>query len=392
MRTTTQHRISLALTQSIQFMAQVLALIAAAFVVSWLVMAEQCRMQVRTPAFTIDGPSPAAQTTANMPQARNVVYYNSVFMQWLYMAFNKLMLCKSQPLPEKSGMTVRNYMSNTLGPDLTQQTQGTIGSPESISVNWQDITVGQWANYTNLSDFGQATSISNDLVEYQKILAYQLGWTIDDLIMMLLDYLRTLDSRTSLQDATTVPYHFTKSMIEQMPGSLAGADVLPMEGGFYNGSVHNFFTSDLLLDNSNNSVMDIWKHTEAGQMRLMELAGGDDGEKTVRIMELNGAHWRPSNNQSTYANWQGSGETAIATYLCGYEAMLNIEFSNSRHTKADPKWQNLNVWQGPYTEHTAFDPNGLIYGGAGYNFIGGWGPPPNQNSRARIAYAVPQTS
>src|ERR1700678_1151476 len=37
-----------------------------------------------------EGPSPAAQTSANMPQARLTIHYNRVFMQWLYMYLNKL--------------------------------------------------------------------------------------------------------------------------------------------------------------------------------------------------------------------------------------------------------------------------------------------------------------
>jgi hypothetical protein len=391
MRTQTQHRITMWAAKALYIVFQVLAMAGATLMVALSNVQAQCRQQVYSPALG-DGPSPAAQTSANMPQARNVVYYNSVFMQWLYINFNKLMLCKMQPLPEKSGQTVRNYMSNTLAPDLVQQTEGTIGPPEQISVNFKDITVGQWANYTNLSDFAYMTSISNDLVEYQKILAYQLGYTIDDLVMMVFDYLRTLDARTSNQDSTQAPYYFSKSIIEQMPASLAGANVLPMDSGFFNGSIHNFFIGDLWLDSSNNSLVDIWKHTEAGQMRLVELSDSDKGQGSVRIMELAGARWRPSNNQTQTANWQGSGQTGLSTYLAGNEAVIAIEFPNARHTKVDPRWQNLNVWQGPYTERTAYDPNGLIYGGAGYNCITGFGLPPDINSRARIAIAVPQTS
>src|SRR5215472_12333614 len=135
-----------------------------------------------------DGPSPAAQTTANMPQARLTIHYNRVFMQWLYMFLNKLLLVTHMDLPEKSGMTFRNFMAVPLPADLTQQLEGTINSPESIAVNFRDIVVGQWANYNNISDLAFMTSISNDLEENRKIMAYQLGLTVDDLVMYMFDY------------------------------------------------------------------------------------------------------------------------------------------------------------------------------------------------------------
>jgi hypothetical protein len=347
----------------------------------------------RMPMFT-DGPSPAAQTSANMPQARLTIHYNRVFMQWLYMQLNKLLLCTHMDLPEKSGQTFRNFMSVPLGADTQQQTEGTIGSPEAINVNFRDIVVGQWANYNNISDLAFMTSISNDLEENRRIMAYQLGTTVDDLVMYMFDYLRTYDTRTDNQDSLTAPYAFTKSIIEQMPASLSGATVPPMMSGTYNGSIHPFFVGDLQLDNSNNSVVDIWKHTDAGQLKLEALTDADEGQGSTKILELFGGRWRQSTNQTTYAAWQGGSASGVSTYLAGLNAIIFINFPNKRHTKIDPKWQNMNLWAGEYTAKTAYDPNGLIMAGTGYNCVLGVGLPPDPaaTSRARIAVAVPQTT
>ncbi len=339
-----------------------------------------------------DGPSPAAQTSGNMPQARLTIHYNRVFMKWLYMNLNKLLMVTHMTLPEKSGQTFRNFMSIPLGADLQQQTEGTIGSPEQINVNFRDIVVGQWANYNNISDLAFMTSISNDLEENRRVMAYQLGQTIDDLVMYMFDYLRTWDSRTSNQDSTSAPYPFTKNIIEQMPASLSGATVRPMASGFYNGSIHPFFVGDLSLDNSNNSVVDIWKHTDAGQVKLEALTDENEGEAPTRILELMGCHWRQSTNQTQTANYLSSGTTAVSTYLAGADAIVFVDFPNKRHTKVDSKWQNMSLWAGQYSERTAFDPNGLIMAGTGYNCVLGVGLPPDATSRARIAMAVPQTT
>ena len=336
------------------------------------------------------GATAAAQTSANMPQARLTVYYNRVFMQWLFAKTN-LLMCTHMDLPEKSGQTWRNFMSIPLGPDITQQTEGTPGPPEQINVNFKDIVVGQWANFNTISDFAALTSISDDLVENRRIMAYQLALTIDDLIMYQMDYLRTMDTRTANQDATTTPYAFTKNIIEQMPGSLEGAEVPQMKDGFYNGSIHPFFVSDLMLDDSNNSIVDIWKHTDAGQLKLEPL-DGDDGEAPVRTLELFGCHWRKSTNQTQTANWQGSGETGISTYLAGMDGMVFIQFPHGKLTKPGHKWQNLDLWAEKFTARTAYDANQLIQAGTGYNCVLGIGPPPDVTSRMRIAIAVPMTT
>ena len=394
MRRETQIKLSYGLMHYVlRPILQVIAAVGGAIAVTASMTMQQAAMAAHAAVFT-DGPSPAAQTSANMPQARLTIHYNRVFMQWLYMFLNKLLLCTHMDLPEKSGQTFRNFMSIPLGADTTQQTEGTLGSPEQINVNFRDIVVGQWANYNNISDLAFMTSISNDLEENRRIMAYQLGQTVDDLVMYMFDYLRTFDTRTANQDSLVAPYSFGKNIIEQIPASLSGATVPPMSSETYNGSIHPFFVGDLQLDNSNNSVVDIWKHTDAGQLKLEELTQADEGQGSTKILELFGARWRQSTNQTQYANWQGGGTTGVSTYCAGKNAIIFINFPNKRHTKIDPRWENMNLWAGEYTAKTAYDPNGLIMAGTGYNCVLGVGLPPDPaaTSRARIAVAVPQTS
>jgi len=378
--------------QLVWFAMMLVAAVLAIFSASCATLVNAATVASHTPTLT-DGPSPAAQTTANMPQARLTIHYNRVFMKWLYANLNKLLMVTHMDLPEKSGQTFRNFMSIPLPADVVQQTEGTIGPPEQISVDFNDIVVGQWANYNNISDLAFMTSISNDLDENRRIMAYQLGLTIDDLINAMMDYLRTWDTRTANQDATVTPYAFTKNIIEQMPGSLSGATVPAMKDGYYNGSIHPFFVSDMAIDDSNNSVVDIWKHTEAGQLKLEGLTDpGGDGMAPTKVIELFGCHWRQSTNQAQVTNWEGSGLTAIYTYLAGMDGTVFVNFPNKRHTAIDPRWENMNLWAGEYRDRTAYDPNGLIMGGTGYNCVLGVGLPPDATSRMRIAGAVPQTT
>lgn len=339
-----------------------------------------------------DGASPAAMQTGNMPQAGLTVHYNKMFMKWLAQKLNKLQLCTRMTMPEKSGLTFRNFMLAPIGPNLTQQTQGTIGSPITITCNFRDIVMGQWADYTNFSDLTFLTSISDDLLNYRKMMAYRLAQTIDTLIMVNLDYLRTLDANTANQDSTVGPlYAFTKQIIEQMPASLLGQSVRPMETGYFYGSIHPFFVGDMIaLDNTNNSIVDILKHTEEGQLKLEELMDDDDGGD-IKVLELQGTRWLRSTNQTQTANWQGSGLTALSTYLAGEDAMIFVNLPSAKHTDPHPKWENMDLWAGEYAR-SSYDPAGVIAAGTAYNTILGIGPSPDNTSRARIAKAVPQTT
>lgn len=345
-------------------------------------------------AVVSDGASPTSQQTGNMPQAGLTVSYNRQFMKWLALNLFMFRMCTDQKQPAHDGITKRNFMLQPAGAQLVPQTQGTIGNPLYIQCLFRDIQLGQWANYINFSDFVFMTSISDDLMNYRKMLGYILGQTYDDLIMVNFDYLRTLDANTANQDSTIGPlYAFTKQIIEQMPASLSQAKVRPMpQAGRYIGKIMPAFIGDMTaLDNTNNSIIDMLKHTGEGMTKLEALTDEDEGEKSVGILRLFGADWFPSTNCTSYPNWQGSGLTAFSTYLAGEDAMIRVTLESPRHTNPGVKWENLDLWAGEYAR-SSYDGAGVIAAGTSYNMISGIGPSPDNTSRARIANAVPQTT
>lgn len=337
-----------------------------------------------------DGASPASMNSGNMPQSSIVNYYNRVFMDFLAPNLVGMRQCTRMTMPEHSGQTFVNFMMQPLGPNTVQQLEGTVGSPITASVNFKGITLGQWADFMNFSDRAFLTSISDDLVNYRRNMALRLGLTLDNLIQANFDYLRVLDSRTGNQDATVAPYKFDKAMLEQMPASLLGANVKPFPGGYFYGKVHPFFIGDAMIDTGNNSIVDIWKHTNDGQAKLEELTQTEDGGN-IPVFELAGARWMSSTTVSQIPNYLGSGQTALATYLAGQDAMIFVNLPREGTSLGDGKWQNISLWAGEY-QRSAFDPAGVIKAGTSYNVILGIGVPPDTISRARIAYAVPQTT
>jgi hypothetical protein len=345
-----------------------------------------------------DGISPTSMLSGNTPQAALTTHYNKNFIENLKARTVMLRMCTRFPMPPHAGQVFRNFLIQPLTANTTQQTEGTVGSGISVSINYQDYQLGQWADFLNISDKAFITSISDDLVNYEREMAYRLALTIDDLVMAYFDYLRTLDAKTANQDVLTGNYQMTKQQVEQVPFSLEGQNVLPMDMGYYYGKIHPFFVGDLLaLDNSNNSIVDILKHTPEGLLKLEELPDGPEGDE-VKYIELCGARWMRSTNCTQTTGSQSpvalaSGLTAVRTYIAGKDAMVAIKLDRPDRTQIDDgNAKNMTLWRGEYTKGSAVDPAGVIAAGISYNVILAFGVPPDTTSRARCFDAVPQTT
>lgn len=339
------------------------------------------------------GVSPTSMQSAQLPQASLSTFYNRKFLENLKAKLVMLRMCTRMPMPVNSGQVFRNFMWPVFPPNVVQQTEGTVGNGISMTANFQDYLLGQWADFLNISDKAYVTSISDDMVALRREMAYRLALSIDDLVMVNFDYLRTLDAKTANQDATVGPFKFVTAMIEQAPFSLAGQNVSTMEGGYWAGKIHPFFVGDLIaLDATNNSIVDIMKHTPQGLMKLEELPTGNNGDE-VRVIELLGCRWMPSTNCTQTTNYRSGGTTALRTYLAGQDAMIAIKLSRPDRTDVDDgQPQNMTLWMGTYSPGQVADPSGVIGAGTSYNAILAFGPPPDVVSRARCWDAVPQTT
>lgn len=350
--------------------------------------AEQSRF-----AYCNEGISPTSMQSGNMPQAELTVMYNRNFMENLKKKLVMMRLTTRETMPVKSGQVYRNFMWPTFGPNTTYQTEGTIGTGIEITANFRDYQLGQLADYLNISDKAMVTSISNDLLSLRREMAYRLGLSLDKLVMANFDYLRVLDPNTKVLDATAAAPNFTKQMIEQAPFSLLGQDVPAMEGGSFCGAIHPFFVGDMIaLDNTNNSIVDILKHTPEGQLKLEELPNGSEGDE-VKVIELLGCKWMMTTDVTPTANWLNTGKTALRTYLAGKDANISIKLDRPDRTNVgDGQYQNMTLWAGEYKLGNVADPAGVVGGGTSYNCIVAFGPPPDEVSRARCWDAVPQTT
>jgi hypothetical protein len=121
--------------------------------------------QARGLAFN-DGISPTSMNSGNTPQAALSTHYNRTFMENLKAKTNKLRLTTRFDMPMKAGQIFRNFMIQPLTANTSQQAEGTVGSGITVTTNFQDYLLGQWADFLNIGDKSFVTSISDDLVNY----------------------------------------------------------------------------------------------------------------------------------------------------------------------------------------------------------------------------------
>jgi N4-gp56 family major capsid protein len=285
-------------------------------------------------------------------------------------------------------------MYTALPANVTPATEGAIGSGISVSTLYTDYTLGQWGDFVNFSQFLLLTTIDPMVENVEKELAYRCGRSIQKLTLAQADFARTIDATVGAQDATSGTQLMNRNTGTQAAGSMTGRDVKPLEGGNRFGClIHPWLITDMMVDNTNNSFVDIMKHTPEGQMALKELPAGTGESEEANVISMGGITYLPTTQLTTTANYLTTGKTAIRTYMVGEDGLIAVRITNPDRTDiGDGDHRNLQLWRGKYAQGTAFDPTGQIGGGTSYLVTGTWGLPPDPIQRLRAYDFVPQNT
>jgi hypothetical protein len=344
--------------------------------------------QTRLPVFNI-GASPASMNVSNLPQSQ-VIFYDKNFVKNLKANTCFVRTCSRRELPENSGNQLRLFMYQTLGANIAQTSEGTVGSGIVVSVVNNTATIGQYADYVNLSDLSLMTSIDPALENIQRELAYRLGLSLSTLVRNTADGASAIDSSVSAGSlAYNVP--FTKSNITSAVQSLAGRNVAPFDRGRMTGVIHPFIVGDALNDTSNNSLTDVLKRTVEGQEKLMELPSPDGDQ--VPVLEWAGVSFHQSTMVTQTLNYQAqAGKTALRTYIMGEDALIAISLGKREGAMiGNGDWRNLKLWMYKAQEPSGYDPSRVIGGWTSYNTKFVTTLPPDTVQRLRIIDAVAAT-
>src|ERR1035441_4113606 len=262
--------------------------------------------------------SPAGNQLSNLPQS-TVKFYDKKFRENLKAQTPFVACAERLDLPQKSGNQYEMFMYVPLAANTNQTTEGTVGSSLSVSVLTTTATIGEYADYANFSSLSLATSIDSTVENVAKEMSYRLGESLSALVRATADGANSIDSSVLVQLAATSTSSFTALSLSQIRNSvqsLAGRAVRPFDEAskLFAGVIHPFALGDVLADNSNDSPLDILKHTPVGQASMDELVSVDLTE-TIEL-PASGVQFFQTNLVTTSNNYKSvAGLVALRTYI-----------------------------------------------------------------------------
>jgi hypothetical protein len=334
------------------------------------------------------GISPTSNLTTNLPQS-TVTSFDKVFIENLKAETPWVRCCSRRTLDENSGNKLVLFMYQNLPAPASppvQAPEGTIGTGLTVSVVQNTSTIGNYADYANISTYALQTAIDPALEALGVQMAYRFAQVINLILQLTADGANAIDplvGHLSKVGSAVV----TTTDITAAAQSLQGVNALAFENGNYTGVVHPFTIGDVLTDKTNNSLVDVVKRTAEGAERLKELPA-PDGDN-VTILEWGGVRFHQSTLVKQTANYSGTTQTALRTYIVGKDGLIGISFGAKENTQVgDGDWRNIQVWVRRLTEPSGFDPSRMIGGFASYNGMYTATLPPDPVQRLRYIDAV----
>ena len=332
------------------------------------------------------GVSPASNLTSNLPQSV-VTQFDKVFIENLKGSTPWVRATSRRSLDENSGNKLVLFMySNLPAPPLTQAPEGTIATGLTVSVVQNTSTIGNYADYANISTYALQTAIDPALEALGVQMAYRLAQLINIIVQNTADGANAIDPLVGhLSKVGNAPLVTTD--ITTAVQSLQGVNALPFEDGRYFGITHPFSAGDFLVDKNNNSLVDTLKRTAQGNERLKELPS-PDGD-AIPVIDWGGATFFQSTFVHQTPNYSGTTQTGFRTYVVGRDGVIGVSFGAKENTQiGDGNWRNLNVWVRRLTEPSGYDPSRMIGGFASYNTMYTATLPPDPVQRIRYMDAV----
>jgi hypothetical protein len=216
--------------------------------------------------------------------------------------------------------------------------EGTVPTGIAASVGTTTATIGEYADYANFSSLSLATAIDPVVENVGRELSYRLGQSLSAIVRAVIDGANSIDASVSTYlGASTLALANIRTAVH----SLAGRAVLPFNEAeaLFAGVIHPFVVGDLLNDSSNNSAIDVLKHTVPGTQRMDDLVSTD--LKDTLEFPATGVAFFQSNLVTLNAGGAGGGST-YRTYIMGKDGVIAIRLGGRGDTAIDDgQWRNI---------------------------------------------------
>jgi hypothetical protein len=174
---------------------------------------------------------------------------------------------------------------------------------------------------------------------------------------------------------------------------MAGRSIKPFNKAkqLFRGVIHPFALGDVAADNSNNSPIDILKHTTEGLDWMEELVS----TQLDRVVEIptSGVEFYQSNLVTQTVNYNPgggavSGLTALSTYIFGQDGVFRVRLAGPNDTSyGEGLWEGIMCKTFKNVSPTQADPLGQVPAWCSYliHFTAGASPDPTQRLRVIMA-------
>lgn len=302
--------------------------------------------------------SAAANHTTASPGLAHLfqVYYKKKGLDRLQKKFVFRDACMDDVLPKQVGRTVQFYRYNNLGTVTTNTTEGTVGSPISVSSRVVTATVSQYTSFITVSDLLLDTGPDPMVQNASELLGYQGGYTVDTITRNIIDAEATQAQSTSPGQAP-LSTNFRVADLRNARTQLQSNDVEPFEDGNFLAYASPFTTFDLVNDPAAGGLADIFKYTQPGKTPLVSYE--DRGQVTT----VAGCKLIESTNVKSW------GSSVYRVYVFGKGGVGAVDLEGRGPNKvSDPSRQRfkINVTKGG---PQIADPEGVIGAAVSYNFV-----------------------
>jgi hypothetical protein len=332
---------------------------------------------------------------SNLPQSQ-ATYFDRDFIQNLKQLTPYYRCIERRELPPQSGQNHRLYMYQAglgIAFSTAQASEGTVVAGKAPAVSTDSAVIGQYADYVNVSDYALETAIDPCVENLEKEMCYRLAGTISLLIRNQSDGANAIDTSVYTPKASGSP--LTRPDLTAATQELRQRSVLPFDQAANRmiGVISPLSIGDVINDSTNNSLVDVYKHTIEGLDRLLDMPGGDGKDHVVPVLEFGGMRFYESPLVTTTSNYASAAATAYRTYLYGHQAVVGISLGVKENAQiGEGDWSNMKIWIMKPTEPTVGDPTRVIGGWTSYNVKFVATLPPDTTGRLRFIDATSNLS
>src|SRR5271154_595591 len=272
----------------------------------------------------MSGYNPASTTSNALPQS-TVTFYDRKFIENLKLYTLFLRCSERRPLPMNSGNKLELFMYQPLAANITQVSEGTVGSGITPTVLTNTTTIGQYADYISLSNYALNTALDDALGNLREEIAYRAALSLNSVHRNVVDTGATIDSSVSaLSKAYTS--NLAKTDFVNAIQSMQGRAIKPFDqaANRFGALIHPFQVGDALNDTSVGGITDIAKFAAVRGAKdpdaLYELPGEE-----CPVLDVSGLRAYQCQMVTQTPNYLGhSGVTAYRSYYFGQNATFGI--------------------------------------------------------------------